>query len=85
MNTMKLTPEEKTVLDMFREYETRRGEYLSVQTLERERIAHSRSIKNGWSHSLLSLADKGYITRDPLGYGLTDKGMFLIQHPDIES
>ena len=85
VNAMELAPEERAVLNVFRVYGTGRGEYLSVQTLERERMAHGRSIDDGWSRSLRSLVDKGCISRDPLGYGLTDKGLFLTQHLDDES
>ena len=71
---MGLLPEEEVVLNIFKAYEIEPGEYLSVQTLDRERMKVPRRIQENWDILLKSLVKEGYTIRDLLGYGLTEKG-----------
>ena len=71
---MELTPEELAVLNIFKEHDIEEGEYLAIQTLNRERLKLPEKVQNNWSDVLKVLSNSGYIALDPLGYSLTEKG-----------
>ena len=79
---MELTPEELAVLKIFKEHEIEKGEYLSVQTLSRERLKLPKKVQDDWNSIIKDLRKSGYVALDPLGYGLTEKGHFQIHRPD---
>ena len=78
---MDLTSEQQAVLAVLKEHDIQEGEYLSVQTLDRERLAHPQPIQEKWAKALRGLVDAGLVVRDPLGYGLTRTGQYLIHPP----
>jgi len=78
---MELTPEQLAVLNIFKEYEIDAGEYLSAQTLGQARLELPKEIRDRWNDILESLIKLSCITRDPLGYGLTQKGHRQAYHP----
>ena len=75
---MKLTSAERKVLNIFKEHHIEEGEYLAIQTLRRERLTLSKAIQKNWDDIIKILIREGYISYDPLGYGLTEKGHFVI-------
>ena len=77
---MELTPEQQAVLDILKEHDIEKGEYLSVLTVERERSNLPKEAQDNWNDIVKSLVKAGYITRDPLGYGLTEKGHYQLYH-----
>ena len=78
---MELTSEQQAVLNIFKECDIEEGEYLSVQTLERERLDLSDEIQDNWNAIIRRLIALGYITYDPLGYCLTERGHSQIYRP----
>ena len=70
---MELTPEQQTVLDIFKAHDIEEGEYLSRKTLERERSHFPQHIQDNWDNAIRSLIKDRYIFYDPLGYGLARK------------
>ena len=81
---MELTPEECAVLNIFKKHDIEKGEYLPVQTLDRERLKLPREIQDNWASIIKSLRNAGYIALDPLGYGLTEKGHHQVDHLDSD-
>ena len=78
---MELTPEQQAILAILKEHDIQEGEYLSVQTLDREKSALPQPIQEKWVKVLKSLVNDGLIVRDPLGYGLTKSGRYLVYPP----
>ena len=77
---MELTAEEHAVLKIFKEHDIEEGEYLTIQTLDRERLGLPKKVQNNWNDILKALRSSGYIVLDPLGCGLTEKG-YRYLHP----
>ena len=75
---MELTSEQLLVLTIFKEHDMEEGEYLSMQTLNRERLNLPQDIQDNWNDIIKSLMEEGYIALDPLGYGLTNKGHYQL-------
>ena len=78
---MELTSEQQAVLDIFKAHEIVHGQYLPVQTLNQERESLSERAQSRWVATLRSLINSGYLAYHPAGYGLTEKGHFLIYQP----
>ena len=78
---MELTPEQQAILAVLKEHDIQEGEYLSVQTLDRERLALPQPIQDKWASALRSLVNSGHIIHDPLGSGLTKSGRYLVYPP----
>ena len=78
---MELTPEQQAILAILREHGIQDAEYLSVQTLDRERSALPQPDQEKWASALKGLVNGGLIARDPLGYGLTKSGRYLVYPP----
>jgi hypothetical protein len=79
---MELTRDQKKVLEIFRAHDIEKGEYLATQTLERERQKLTKTIQKNWDTIMRGLITSGYLTRDPLGYGLTETGYYHLHHDD---
>lgn len=75
------TPEQEAVLVIFKKRNLREGEFLSSLLLDRERHGLPRGIQDQWRSILKGLIASGYITYDPLGYGLTKQGYYHLHHP----
>lgn len=75
------TSEQQAILAIFRERNITEGVFLSSQVLNRERRNLPRNIQNHWDSILKSLTASGYMTYDPLGYGLTKQGYYHLHHP----
>ncbi len=71
---MVITPEQHAILSIFLDHDIQEGEYLSVQTLDRERLALPKPVQEKWTDLLRGLVSAGIVSYDPLGYGLTEKG-----------
>ena len=77
---MELTPEQRAVMNVFKEHKITKGDYLAISILNEERAKLSKNVRDHWEAIIKSLMESGYITRrDPLGYGLTEMGSKQIQ------
>ena len=80
---MELTHGQRAVLDIFKEHDIEAGEYLSSATLDRERLTLPQAIQDEWDDIIRNLVKAGFIFRDPLGYGLTEKGHYRLQDSEL--
>ena len=71
---MELSPDQGAVLGIFKEHEIEQGEYLSAQTLQRERLGLPEELQTNWDSTIQQLVRDGYIFYDRVGYGLSGKG-----------
>ena len=80
---MELMPEQLAVLNIFKENDIEEGEYLAVQTENRERQKLPKKVQDNWHEILRTLRNIGYITLDPLGYSLTEKGYHCLHSAEM--
>ena len=76
---MELTPEQRAVMNVFKEHKVCKGDYLAISTLNEERPKLSKNVQDHWEVIIKSLMESGYITRRDPWYGLTEMGYKRIQ------
>ena len=79
---MELSSEQLEVLDIFKEHNIDKGQYLPLSILERKRQGLSRRAQKNWDELIKDLIGQGLVIYDPLGYGLTEKAHAQINRPE---
>lgn len=78
---MKLSTAQLSVLGVFKTHNIGRRQYLLNAILDSEQLRRPEEIQDRWWETVKELRHSGYIIFDPLGYGLTEKGLAYIRAP----
>lgn len=79
---MDLSSEQLKVLEIFKEHNIDKGQFLPLSILEREREGLPRRMQKDWDELIKGLVELGLMIYDPLGYGLSEKAYALLNRPE---